>query len=226
MKKKKDNNRGELMLEALIVYPITLCLLFFVLSIFSILFQRWNIQTIANDSAARMAQTYRLSAADESTGYVSAKNLTNVATYRYVFNKKQLKESVENRVSAYAGWRLTNTTYTKNVVDPVCDVEVVHDTLGRRHIEVKITGEYAVPFGEIMTIFGFPGTTTYEVAAYAECVDLLDYIHTIDFVKNKVNVSSSLFSLIDSILALGKTIETNILTSSDPAPGSDGGGFR
>lgn len=58
MKEKYD--KGEVMPESLIVYTITIFLLFFILAIFSVLFQRWNIQTIANESATRVAQTYNL----------------------------------------------------------------------------------------------------------------------------------------------------------------------
>lgn len=55
------------MLESLIVYTITVFLLFFLLSIFSILFQAWNVQIIANETAAKAAQTYKLSEADLHT---------------------------------------------------------------------------------------------------------------------------------------------------------------
>lgn len=58
MKEKYD--KGEVMPESLIVYTITIFLLFFILAILSVLFQRWNIQTIANESATRVAQTYNL----------------------------------------------------------------------------------------------------------------------------------------------------------------------
>ena len=54
------NENGEVMLESLIMYSVTIFLLFFILAIFSVLFQRWNIQTIANESATRVAQTYNL----------------------------------------------------------------------------------------------------------------------------------------------------------------------
>ena len=229
MKEKKENDRGELMLEALIVYPITMFLLFFILALFSLLFQRWNIQTIANESAARMAQTYRLSTADESTGYVSKEDLVDIGAYRYVFNKDKMKTDIRNRVSQYASWRLTNTTYTKNVTEPVCKVDVIHDSLGRRHIEVVISGEYSVPFGAALSYFGFPGTTTYEVTAYADCVDLVDYIQTINYVDKTVKLDKSIFGLFDAILSLGNTVGTALLSSEDgglDVPGSNVGGFR
>lgn len=52
------NEKGEVMLESLIVYSVTIFLLFFILAIFSVLFQHWNIQTVANESVIRVAQTY------------------------------------------------------------------------------------------------------------------------------------------------------------------------
>ncbi len=66
----KNENR-EVMLESLIVYSVTIFLLFFILTIFSVFFQRWNIQTIANEAATRVAQTYKLMDADVVTDYVS-----------------------------------------------------------------------------------------------------------------------------------------------------------
>ena len=54
MKEGMKNENGEVMLESLIVYSVTIFLLFFILAIFSVLFQRWNIQTIANEAATRV----------------------------------------------------------------------------------------------------------------------------------------------------------------------------
>jgi hypothetical protein len=204
---KEKNTRGELMLEALIVYPITMFLLFFVLAIFSVLYQRWNLQTIANESVTRMAQTYRLYEADESTGYVTKEQLVGVGKYRYVGNtfSHNMEEKIEERVNSYAQWRMANTSYTRNVREPVCEVTVSSDGIGRRHLELTISGEYAVPFGEFLDYFGFEGTTTYEVSAYADTVDLMDYINFVDYVDTWTSLKqfkSSIISMIDSFFGL------------------------
>lgn len=213
MEKRKSNIRsekGEIMLEAMIVYIITLFLLFFILAIFSILYQRWNLQTIADETVARMAQTYRFSTAEESSGYVEKEDLVKVGKYRYVLkSSNNLKKTVESRIQNYALWRLAKTTYTKNVVEPVCTVEVTPDAMSRRHLTLTITGEYSVPFGEALVFFGFPGTTDYEVKAYADCVDIIDYINFVDYVDRTTTLSdlgsdtlsliNSLFGLIDNI---------------------------
>lgn len=207
----KKNNKGAIMLEALIVYTVTLFLLFFVLAIFTVLFQRWNLQTIANDAAARMAQTYRLNKADEITGEVSVEELTEVGIYRYAGNliTKKMETSIDKRVSDYASWRLQKTTFTKNVTEPVIKTIVHPDALGRRHIEVSIVGEYRVPFAEAMNFFGFGKTIKYEVKAYADCVDMIDYINLVDYVDTQTNISGKFVGFIDSILNLFDNIFDN-----------------
>lgn len=208
---KNQNTEGAIMLESMIVYPVTLFLLFFILAIFSVLFQRWNLQTIANDAAARMAQTYRLDDADEITGYVSEDELVSVGAYRYAGNliTKKMETSIDKRVSDYAGWRLTKTTFTKNISPPVIKAVVHPDALGRRHIEVTATGEYAVPFGEALSYFGFDSTIVYEAKAYADCVDIIDYINLVDYVDTQTNISGKFVGLIDSVLSLFDNIFDN-----------------
>jgi len=200
----QKNTRGAIMLESLIVYPMTLMLLFFILAIFSVLFQRWHLQTIANDAAARMAQTYRLNEADEISGYVTEDELTAVGPYRYVGNvfTKNMEESIDKRISDYASWRLEKSTFTKHVQEPTIKTVVHPDALGRRHLEVTITGAYTVPFGEVMSYFGFEYPIVYEVKAYATCIDMIDYINFVDYVDTQTNLSGKLVGFIDSILAL------------------------
>lgn len=206
-RKKYKNNKGAIILESLIVYPITVILLFFILAIFSVLHQRWNLQTIANEAAMRMAQTYRLSQADEESGFVDITQLTSVGPYRYVANvfNHNMEETINERVKDYAGWRLSKTTYTKSVSEPDITVEAITDSLGRRHIVVRIVGEYSVPFGEALSYFGFDSTITYETTAYAECVDIIDYINLVDYVDAQTSLKqfgSKTIGLIDAVLSL------------------------
>lgn len=204
---KMNDTRGAIMLESLIVYPVTVFLLFFILAVFSVLYQQWNIQVIANEAASRMAQTYRLNQADESSGFVTVDQLTEVGPYRYVGNvlTKKMEKSISERVSTYTRWRLSKTTYTNSIGEPAVSVAVVPDSLGRRHLEVTITGVYAVPFGEALSYFGFDSTITYETTAYAECIDLIDYMNFIDYVEAQTNLkkfNSKTIELIDALWSL------------------------
>ncbi|MBQ9766451.1 MAG: hypothetical protein IJW18_09685 [Lachnospiraceae bacterium] len=211
---RRDEN-GAIMIESLIVFGVTIAMLFFMLAIFCVMFQRWNLQTIANESAMRIAYLYRYPDVDDEdilTGSVYDANndyskITAIRDYRYFFYKDDLTTIAEDRLEEYAGWRLANSTFTQNVSEPKFDVDLHSDSLGRRHIEVTIKGEYAVPGGEIFSFFGFDSTTKYEVTAYAECLDIMDYMNTVDYLDcltSLDSLDSDVIGAIDSVISVIK----------------------
>ena len=207
MKKKEHvNESGEVMLEGLIVYTITAFLLFFLLAIFSVLFQAWNVQTIANETAAKAAATYKLADSDLADPYVSVEQITGISRFRYWFGDDSLEREAETKSFEYSQDRLQKTTYTKAVTQPEVVVQVKEDTLARRHIEVTITGEYTVPFGEALSYFGFDSIAHYETTASAECLDLIDYIDTVDFAGKQCSLDILGSSLVGAINKMMKLI--------------------
>lgn len=207
MKKKAHvNESGEVMLEGLIVYTITVFLLFFLLAIFSVLFQAWNVQTIANETAAKAAATYKLADSDLADPYVSVDQITGISRFRYWFGDDSLEREAETKSFEYSQDRLQKTTYTKAVTQPEVAVQVKEDTLARRHIEVTITGEYTVPFGEALSYFGFDSIAHYETTVSAECLDLIDYIDTVDFAGKQCSLDILGSSLVGAINKMMKLI--------------------
>ena len=207
MKKKAHvNESGQVMLEGLIVYTITVFLLFFLLAIFSVLFQAWNVQTIANETAAKAAATYKLADSDLADPYVSVDQITGISRFRYWFGDDSLEREAETKSFEYSQDRLQKTTYTKAVTQPEVAVQVKEDTLARRHIEVTITGEYTVPFGEALSYFGFDSIAHYETTASAECLDLIDYIDTVDFAGKQCSLDILGSSLVGAINKMMKLI--------------------
>ena len=207
MKKKEHvNESGEVMLEGLIVYTITVFLLFFLLAIFSVLFQAWDVQTIANETAAKAAATYKLADSDLADPYVSVEQITGISRFRYWFGDDSLEREAETKSFEYSQDRLQKTTYTKAVTQPEVVVQVKEDTLARRHIEVTITGEYTVPFGEALSYFGFDSIAHYETTASAECLDLIDYIDTVDFAGKQCSLDILGSSLVGAINKMMKLI--------------------
>ena len=204
--------RGAIMLESLIVFTITIFLLFFILAAFSTMFQRFNIQIIANETAARLAQTYEYALKAETlTGNVSIDDAVSVDPYRY-FNEESLINATDRKAKEYGEARLKKTTFTKNVEEPRVSANVIPDSLGRRHIELKIEGSYRVPFGEMLGHLGFSDISNYSVVAYADCIDLSNYINTVGFVDNWtsgrqlnsdfIKMINSAIKLVDNILDL------------------------
>ncbi len=208
-RQRERQESGEIMLEALLVYTVTVFLLLFVLALFSVLFQAWNIQVIANETAAKAAQTYKLADADIVTGYVTEEQITEVKEYRYLWKSSELENAARDKLVGYASDRLIKTTYTKQVGEPEIKMELCRDAFARRHIEVTIQGRYTVPFGEALSYAGLDSVTTYTATARAECLDLMDYVTTVDFASEQASLGqfdSQLVDFLDKFLGLFDTI--------------------
>ena len=208
---------GEIMLESLIVFVIVIFMLFFVLAAFMLLLNRWNMQTAANDAAFRFAQTYKLTKSDdrdrERTGFISPSssaqksNAIDFKAYRYFgSNKDNLETTVGSRISAYASDSVSSILLlAKKVEGPGVTTKIVKDSLARKHVEVTITGGYRVLFSEVLSYFGMDPTIRYKVTAYAECLDMVDYINTIDYVTQLGSYIGSKASFTDSVIHLINT---------------------
>jgi len=181
---QKKGQSGVIMLESLIVVLATVLLMFFTLAMFSILFQRYMLRTIADETAAKIAQNYALGGAvDISSGKMGLTEYAGVDPYRYMFDQFLFLESAaEIKASEYMKGRLDHTTYNA-LLNTVYAVEVTEVTLGRRYVAVTIEGEMEVPFGETLEYFGFGDIITYSTQGYADCVDLSHYVNTVDYVE-------------------------------------------
>lgn len=210
-KKKKDNGtEGAIMLEALIVYMVTVFLLFFILALFCVFYHIWSMQTIANEAATRVAQSCKFSEADIDTGYVTLEELTSLERYRYLKNKSERMEQIaQEKLEDYVNRRLDRVSFVHKMADPEIRMEIKKDGMASRHIEVHITEKFQVPFGAALTYFGYDDTISYECTSYAKCLDIIDYINTVDFVDQQTSanqLNSSLVKLVNAVLKLFKTI--------------------
>lgn len=201
-----QSERGAIMLEALIVYPVTIFLLFFVLALFSVFYHIWNIQAIANEAAVKAAQTYRYTEADIEAGYVSAEQVSGLERYRYLLGAQDTMEAeARTKIQTYIKKRLDHTSFVNKVTEPEIEFRIENDALSNRHVEVVVTEEFTVPFGDALSYFGYDNMIQYEATAYADCLDIIDYINTVDFVGEQTKLGafgSKTLGMIDAVLKL------------------------
>jgi len=211
----KEHTKGAIMLEALIVYGITIFLLFLVLALFSVFYHLWNVQAIANEAATRVAQTYKYIGADVDTGYVEISQISELKEYRYLLGgKHELEEAAADRLEGYINDRLDHTSFVNRLTDTGIQVEVKKDAMGSRHIKVTVQEEFSVPFGEVLTYFGYDSTISYEDTAYARCLDLVDYINMEDFASYQISLEmldDKVVKLINAVLGLFDQVKDMIL---------------
>jgi len=202
------------MLESLIVFVVTIFLLFLILALMSLLFQRFNLQIVANEVAARVAQTYGYILVSEDARAADGRAVTDVVTrariaernpYRFR-NYDDMDAAVQRIATEHARARLRNMTFTIDVGGPPSVSAIVsHDSLGRRHVAVEIQGRYIVPFREALVFFGVGRLAEYRVTGHAECMDLLHYINAVDTMKYWSSLKfldSSFVDLIDNLLKM------------------------
>ena len=193
---------GSLMLDGMIAMLITIMLLVFLMSIGFLFYQQWMVSNIANDTATRIAQSYVYPNTDPVIGYVTVDLMDNVSLFRYLGD--DLERENEDKGEKYAAWSLGISSLAYPVSDPEIEVDVVSDSLARRHVEVTVRAEYEIPLGGALQYFGLDKTMTYEATGYAVCMDLLDYINTVDTIKvlSEDTISSKFLGAANSFLGM------------------------
>lgn len=183
--KGRKNEKGEVMIESLLVYVVTLALLFLILALTFVMYQRLTVNTIANDTAFKVAQSFRFGNDDLSDTSYTQDDLEDMDPYRYLFKFSQLRSSAEEAVSGFAIKRLTRSSFAKSINESNVDVQfdIVSDGIGRRHVVVSIDGSYELPINEIFDYFGLDSYSSYTVYGYAECMDIISYVNDVAFAK-------------------------------------------
>jgi len=200
MKNIKNKNQGMIMLEAVLVLAMSSVLFFMLFMITFIYYQEWTIKTIADNTAAQIAQAYKLPDS-EMNGKADKNMIVDVDPYRYFLGKNILKTKNETKAKAYVIDSYKKASILKNLNEPIVTMELKSDSLSRRHVTVHIRGTYKVPFQELF----LQDDITYNIEGSAECLDLIDYMNTIDYIDSVTSLSlfnSKIISAINSVLHL------------------------
>lgn len=179
------SEKGEIMIESMLTLIPTLFVLIFLIGLGFLLYQHWNIQYTADDIANKVATSFSYYTSELSTNEITKTDIKERELYRYLFQIDKYNTEAKNRGENYGDEMLDFTTFANPIGDENIEIsEAESDSLARRHITVKVTGKYKIPFCEGLEIFGISGEQTYVATSVAECVDLVDYVGTVNYVKN------------------------------------------
>ena len=201
-KHRAGSERGEVMIESMVIVIITMFILIWLLGLGFLYYQRYIAVVATNDAAVKIAATYNNSTSDIVMGYTTTEDMSNRDLYRG-FTSGNLLENNENRTEAYIRYRLDKMNFANTIKDVDVTLELIHDSPVRKHIKVTADCEFNTPFGAGMEIIGMEGTRKYTFTACADCTDVADYISTVTF-GNALG-SGDLISagdFIDSIIGL------------------------
>lgn len=202
LKKLHSATEGMMALEGLIILTLVIFLLVFLTSFGFLLYQQWNVSLAANDTAMRIAQSYPFPQTDPVMGFQNEDMRADMSPYRYLFGS--LEEKNRTKAEKYLRWSLSAGGLAAAVGQPDIEVTTSQDAMARRHVEVEVTARYEIPFGGVLEFFGMDGTVEYHAVGRAVCVDVSDYINTIDTLKAVTGESfgSKFIKTIDSVIGM------------------------
>lgn len=209
--KVRGEERGEIMLEGMITFIMTLFILIWLLGLGFLYYQRYVCTVVTNDVAVKIAATYNNPASDIIMGYTTTEDISNRDLYRG-FKKEgiagNLHRTNQARTEAYVKYMLDKSNFSNVVKDVEVKMNLVYDSAVRRHVEVVTCCKFNTPFGIGLKMFGLDEVSTYETTACADCTDIADYISTVDygvmwyknaFLKN-VSIINSTVSMLNSLV--------------------------
>lgn len=175
-------DKGEVMLEGMIVMIMTMFILIWILAIGFVYYQRYLVTAVTNDAAVKIAATFSNPGSDLIMGYIASENLSDRDLYRNSKNSR-LRDINEKRAEAYVRYKLKGSSFSGVIGDNDISVrlKLVEDSVFRKHVEVTTECTFHTPFGEALNLFGMRKDVSYQAVGRADYTDIIDYISTIDF---------------------------------------------
>lgn len=197
---------GAMAIESMIVLIILIFFLVFLLGFGILFYQQWAVTFTANDTASRLSQSYAYPNTDPIMGYVSGEMKAALSPYRYI--TANLESGNQEKGEKYAAWCLERCSLAYPSGEPEIVVETVYDAFAQRHVVVDITATYDIPFGGALKFFGLDDQRTYHATGRAMCMDISDYINSVNTANSICGTSfnSKIYSLIDSVLSVINTL--------------------
>lgn len=199
-------------IEGVIIMTILMFVLVFFMSFVFLLYQQTVVTNAANDAATRIAQSYAYPKTDPVMGYINRAMKISLSPFRYWGSG--LADQNAQKGQKYANWYLSIASLASENGDPIIKVETEHDGLAQRHVEVDITAKYRIPMGGILSFIGVDPEVTFHATGRAPCIDLGDYIYTINMTNALTHETfgSKALGMVNSVLGLAQHIR-DILAS-------------
>lgn len=198
--------------EGVIILTILMFVLVFFMSFIFLLYQQTLVVNVANDTATRVAQSYAYPQTDPVMGFISRTMKLSLSPYRYWGSG--LENGGARKGENYAKWYLSMASLAPESSDPVIQITTEHDGLAQRHVEVDVTASYRIPMGGILSFIGVDPIVTYHATGRAPCIDLSDYIYTINLTDALTHQTfgSKALGAVNKVLELAQSIR-NLLAS-------------
>ncbi len=183
IKEFSKSEKGSAAVEASIVVPIVIMIIFVMMYMGFIMYQQTVLTVVANETAASIGQIYSTNSKDPFIGFTTPQKLSDTIYYRTLQNTLgnfinihgSLDSEAATKSNWYAQYRIASSRLYKEAGDIKINTtfESTPGMVLQKTAVVTVEATYDLPF---IRFFGIVDSTV-EVAAVgkAQCFDILDY---------------------------------------------------
>lgn len=173
------------MIESAIIFPIVLAVMIVMLSLGFLFYQEAMMQTVATELASELGASYKYYGQDIKDDSISMNAIKKVKKYRTSFYINSMKNKSKTRAEGYLGDRTKLTNLGMDSQDAVIDsIKIKADNVGRLHVEITISMETDILFGDVLRYFHIiDEKPKFQATGRAECMDITAYAGHVKFMN-------------------------------------------
>lgn len=201
------DERGEIMLEAVIIIVPVLILLFVLLSLSFFFYQEAMIHTMATEIAENIAKNYKFTDLPMESQSLRLGDVNNTKMFRMTFEQKNVNDAHQGRANGYVQDRASFTGMGLHPQSANVSCEIHSTGIGRAYVKVTVSQKTDFFLSGILEMTGVADEETlFSSTVYAECTDFTAYTSLMNF---DVYCSSQLsnMQLFDSIGSLWANVK-------------------
>lgn len=195
IKELSKEESGSTVVEASIVVPIVLMIIFVMMYLGFIMYQETALTVVANEAAASIGQIYSINSKDPFIGFTTPTELSDTYYYRSLRNAlnslTQVHGALDSEAAKKADWyskyRIVSSRLYKQTgaLKVSTSFESTPGLMFQKTAVVTIEAVYDLPF---IKFFGITDSTVaVKAVGKAQCFDILDY-------ASEMSLTSSILS--------------------------------
>lgn len=204
----KRNESGMILLEAVFCMIIVVIVMLMILGLGFAVYQHAVVEIVANETAEEVSKTYKLRNSPSSSD-VNDFDVTTPSMYRYVFSEKKYTSKAISRAKQFAEERIGLTNLAEKKNDMNISVEVIRDSVGRRHYQITVSQKYGFLAGKLLQSIGLWEEKTISCTAYSAGVDVSHHVNAINnykYIVNEFKEHSKFVDTVDTVYSLLHTV--------------------
>jgi len=203
---KLFKNRGSITVEASLVFPLVVLIVFGVMYISMLLYQQSYAQAVADSAACYGAAAFNNSGRDIETCGLLQKDLSRDGIYWRLYDSK--KRQKQDKTGGYVDRHLDEY----NILNGIQSVDVeIQDMVVYKKLRVNIECRHRIPIGRLLKLVGMSEYYTIHTEAEAVLNDQAEFIRNTDFIidleKELENGNPEVKKLGDNVRGIIKKIQ-------------------